>query len=105
MDLAVARDLSIILLALEGMVLMAIPLAAFYFMIQGMRKGTFWLKMTGLPFALRITRLAADQSQYYSDKITEPIVTVETKATRATGTVSGIPTALHRRSRRSKNVQ
>jgi len=81
MDLTVATNISIIILAIEGIILVAVPGVLFYFLNKGMRQGTTWLKKTGLPEAQRYTRLMADKTNEYSNKIAEPIIKVDTATT------------------------
>lgn len=100
MDLATARDISIIVLAIQGIVLVAVPGVLFYFLNKGMRKGTAWLRITGLPEAQRYTRLMADKSSEYSGKITEPIVKVDAATTEAKTMASVTLNGLRGRKRR-----
>lgn len=101
MTLAVARDLSIILLAIEAFVMALIVGAALYFMARGVRTGKLWLRKIGFPEAQRYARLVAVQTQVYSDKVTRPLVRAETSAHRARRTVAAVPGLFrNRRSRR-----
>ena len=104
MDLATARDLSIILLAIEAIILVLVPGVIFYFSIKGLRQGTKWLKITGLPEAQRYTRLMADKTNEYSAKIAEPITKVDTASIQARTTASSTWQGLRRRRQRSKHV-
>ena len=97
MNLATARDLSIILLAIEAIILVVIPLVVFYYMNKALRGGTLWLKRTGLPQAQKYTRLAADKTNEYSEKITEPIIKVEQTTTQAKVTAGTLSKVLRRR--------
>ena len=103
MDLATARNISIIILAIEGIVLVAIPGVLFYFLNKGMRKGSSWLKSIGLPQAQHYTRLVADKTNEYSNKIAEPIIKVET-ATTEVQTMTGMALNGLRGRKRDKNV-
>ncbi|MBX7235639.1 MAG: hypothetical protein K1X65_14730 [Caldilineales bacterium] len=101
MTLATARDLSIILLAIEAFVFALVIGAALYFVTRGMRRGNQWLRTIGFPEAQRYARLIAEQTQVYSDKVTRPIVQVETSTHRARRTVAAVPGLFrNRRSRR-----
>ncbi len=104
MDLATARNLSIILLAIEGFILVLVPGAIFYFSIKGLRQGTKWLKIIGLPEAQRYTRLVADKTNEYSARIAEPITKVETATTQTYTTATATWNGLRRRRQRSKHV-
>jgi hypothetical protein len=104
MDLAIARDLSIILLAIEAIILVAVPGVIFYFSIKGLRQGTRWLKITGLPEAQRYTRLMADKTNEYSARIADPITKVDAAGARARTTASATWQGLRRRRQRSKHV-
>ncbi len=103
MDLRTAADISIIILAIEGIVLVAVPGVLFYFLNKGMRKGTSWLKSTGLPEAQRYTRLMADKTNEYSGKITEPIIKVDTATTEVQSAARMTFNGLRGR-KRNKNV-
>ena len=103
MDLATARDLSIIILAIEGIVLVAVPGVLFFFLNKGMRQGSTWLKITGLPQAQRYTRLMADKTSEYSGKITEPFIKVDTATTEAKTMASSTLNGLRGR-KRKRNV-
>ena len=103
MDLATARDISIIVLAIQGIILVAVPGVLFYFLNKGMRKGSNWLKITGLPQAQYYTRLVADKTSEYSVKITEPIIKVDAATTEAKTMASSTLNGLRGRQRR-KNV-
>ncbi|MCP4164877.1 MAG: hypothetical protein GY759_03155 [Chloroflexi bacterium] len=104
MDLATARDLSLIWLAFLGIILTLVPAAAFYFSIRGMNVGTKWLRKIGLPEAQKYTRLMADKTNEYTAKVTDPITEVETAVTQAKSTVSSVPTVLRRRRQRSDHA-
>ena len=104
MDLATARDLSIILLAIEIFILVLVPGAIFYFSVKGLRQGQKWLKVTGLPEAQRYTRLAADKSSEYSIKIAEPFIKVDTVTTQTRKTARATWSGLRSRRQRSKHV-
>lgn len=97
MNLATARNISIIILAIEAIILVLIPLVMFYFMNKGLRQGTLWLKKTGLPQAQKYTRLAADKTNEYSGKITDPIIKVEKSTTQVKETVGTVSKSLRRR--------
>ena len=103
MDLATARDISIVVLAIQGIILVAVPGVLFYYLNKGMRQGTSWLKRIGLPEAQRYTRLMADKTNEYSGKIAEPIIKVDSAKTEvqtlASMTLSGL-----RGRKRNKNV-
>ncbi len=104
MDLATARDLSIILLAIEIFILVLVPGAIFYFSIKGLRQGQKWLKITGLPEAQRYTRLVADKSNEYSAKIADPFIKVDTVTIQTRKTARATWSGLRSRRQRSKHV-
>lgn len=91
MTLAVARDLSIILLAIEAFVMALVIGVALYFMARGMRMGNQWLRGVGFPEAQRYARLVAQQTQTYSNKVTQPIVGFESSTHRVRRTVAAVP--------------
>jgi len=103
MELETARNISIIILAIEGMILVAIPGVLFFYLNKGMRRGSAWLKTTGLPQAQRYTRLVADKTSEYSGKIVKPIVEVDAATTEAKTMASSTLNGLRGRQRR-KNV-
>ncbi len=101
MTLAVARDLSIILLAIEAFVVALVIGVALYFVTRGTRMGKLWLRRIGFPEAQRYARLIAQQTQVYSDKVTQPIVQLETTSHRIRRTLTAVPLMFRpRRSRR-----
>lgn len=101
MTLAIARDLSIILLAIGVFVFVLIIGAALFFVARGMRMGNQWLRGVGFPTAQRYARLVAEQSQVYASKVTHPVVQVETSAHRVRRTAAAIPGVIRlRRPRR-----
>ena len=105
MDLATARDLSILFLAIVGIILAAIPLVLFYYLNRGLRNGRRWLQKTGLPQAQRYTRLMADKTNAYSVKIAQPVVKIDAKAAQTQTAMRAALTQLrNRRPQRSNHV-
>jgi hypothetical protein len=90
MSLGDWRDVSIILLALEALIIGLIYGAIFYYLRKGFRITTIWLSQIGLPGGRRYARTAKDITQQYSKKIVRPIVSAETTLTRTTRTVGHI---------------
>lgn len=97
MTLATARDLSIILLSLEALVITLILGAVLFLTTRGLSQGIRWLRTIGFPEVQRYGRLVSDQTKFYSAKVTAPIVAVETTVHQARGSVSAIPRFLRRR--------
>lgn len=97
MTLSTAADLSIILLAIEAFVVAVALGALLFFAARGMRMGNKWLRRIGFPEAQRYARLMSSQTQTYSNKITQPIVSAETATHRVRKTVSAIPRTIAQR--------
>ncbi len=94
------RDLSIILLAVEAMLIGLIYGLIFYYLWKGFRIATAWLGLTGFPEGRRYARLMRDITQQYSKKIVRPVVKTEatlTRTSRALGAVAEIPKQRTRR--------
>ena len=101
MTLRTAADLSIILLAIEAFAVAVVLGVVLFYAARGMRMGNKWLRRIGFPEAQRYARLMASQTQTYSNKVTQPIVSVETSTHRVRRTVTAIPGVIgSRRSRR-----
>ena len=73
------RDVSIILLAFEAMVIGLVYGAVFYYLWKGFRVAHGWLQKIGLPQGQRYARLARQYTYYYSHKTVKPVVELETK--------------------------
>jgi hypothetical protein len=100
MTLADWRDVSIILLALEAIVIGIIYGAAFYYFWKGVRIARAWLSTKGFPEGQRYTRLMKTYTNQYSKKIVRPVVKAEATVTRATKTVGTLASAPKQRTRR-----
>lgn len=100
MNLAIARDLSIILLAIEAFVAALVMGVMLYYVTRGVRMGKLWLRNIGFPEAQRYGRLVAQQTQVYSNKVTQPIVQIETTGYRIRRTFTAIPLMFRPRGRR-----
>ncbi len=88
------RDISLILLAVEAMLIGLIYGLIFYYLWKGFRVATAWLGLTGLPEGRRYARMMRDISRQYSKKIVRPVVKIEatlTRASRTLGSVTEIP--------------
>ena len=94
------RDVSLILLSLEGMAIALIWGIIFYYLWKGFRVAYRWLQWTGLPQGRRYTSLMKTYSQYYSYKIARPIVKTDEVMTQATGIIRALGTPSRSRSRR-----
>ncbi len=101
MTLATARDLSIILLSLEALVIMIILGAVLFLTTRGLNQGVRWLRTIGFPEAQRFGRLVADQTTVYSAKVAAPIVGLETTVHQVRGAARAMPRLLRQRRRRS----
>lgn len=71
------RDLSLILLALEGMLVALIYGVIFYVLWKGLRIAHQWLRTIGLPEGNRYALLARQYTQELSQRIVRPFVQVE----------------------------
>ena len=94
------RDVSIILLAVEAMLIGLVYGLIFYYLWKGFRIVTTWLGLTGLPEGRRYARLIRDYSQQYSKKIVRPVIKVETALTRTTRTLGTLTEIPQQRTRR-----
>ncbi len=94
------RDVSLILLALEGMLIALIWGVIFYYLWRGCRIAYRWLQWTGLPQGRRYTAFMKTYSRYYSYKIVKPIVKTEEVMTQAAGIVRTLSNPSRSRSRR-----
>ena len=94
------RDLSIILLAIEAIVIATIYGVVFYYLWKGFRIATTWLRTTGLPQSNLYSRLLRDKTKTYSKKIVRPIVQVETTTSEISNTVRTITDIPKQRTRR-----
>ena len=76
MDLAVLRDISLIILALEAILFCAIPLVLLYFLYLGVRSA----KVAVAPYALRVKRYfykTNDIIQKGCRLVSEPVIKTE----------------------------
>jgi hypothetical protein len=101
MSLGDWRDLSIILLAVEGIIIALIYGIIFYYLWKGFRVAHQWLQRTGLPQGQRYAGLAKRYTRYYSHKAVKPVVQAESKL----GEVSGMVRALQSPSSHSRSRQ
>ncbi|NOX63167.1 MAG: hypothetical protein GXP42_14675 [Chloroflexi bacterium] len=99
MNLATGRDLALIFLAIESIVIVLVLGVALYFSYKYTREAARWLRRIGLPQAQRYTSLASKMSREYSQKVTDPIIQTETKISQVTGAISAFSKALQRRQR------
>ena len=79
------RDVSIILLSLEGILIGLIYGAIFYFLWKGFRIAHGWLQRIGLPQGRRYAALVRWYTFRYSRKVVKPFVTAEAVASQTTG--------------------
>ncbi len=100
MSLGDWRDISLILLSLEALVIGLIYGVIFYYLWKGFRITTIWLSHIGLPEARRYAHLAKTYSYQYSKKIVRPIISVETTLTRTTRTAGHLVPTPKQRTRR-----
>ncbi len=71
------RDLSLILLALEGMIIALVYGVIFYFLWKGFRMAYQWLQTIGLPEGRRYSLLARQYTQELSQRVVRPFVRIE----------------------------
>lgn len=100
MTIASWRDASLILLAIEAIIIALIPGLAFYFSWKGLRIATSWLRATGLPEGQRYSRLMKEVTQRYSKKVVRPVVKIETTLTQTSQTLNSVTTIPKQRTRR-----
>jgi hypothetical protein len=94
------RDVSIILLAIEAIVIGIVYGLIFYYLWKGFRIATGWLRLTGLPQGRRYSYQIKNITQQYSKKVVRPIVKVETTLDRTTRTLGHIASTPKQRTRR-----
>ncbi len=94
------RDASIILLAIEAIIIGIVYGLIFYYLWKGFRTATGWLRLTGLPQGRRYSRQIKTITQQYSQKVVRPIVKMETALDRATRTIGYIASTPKQRTRR-----
>ena len=94
------RDVSIILLAVEAMLIGLIYGLIFYYLWKGFRIATAWLGLTGLPEGRRYARMMRDLTQQYSKKIARPVVKIESTLTRTSRTLGSVTEIPKQRTRR-----
>ena len=75
------RDIAIILLAIESIILALIPGVLFFVLWKVTRKGIKWLSDIGFPKAKHYSRLTSETTQIYSQKINRPVVMLESNKT------------------------
>jgi len=100
MTLANWRDISLILLAVEAIILALIPGLIFYFLWKGFRTATSWLRMIGLPEGQRYSRMMKEVTQRYSKKVVRPVAKIETTLTQTSQTLNSVATIPKQRTRR-----
>lgn len=101
MTLATARDLSIILLSLEVLVIVLLLGAVLFLTTRGLSQGIKWLRTIGFPEVQRYSRLVADRTAVYSAKVTDPIVGLETTIHQTRRAARAMPRLLRQRRQRS----
>ncbi len=77
MTLAIARDLALLVLLAQGCVVTLVLGAGLFLATRGLRKGLRWLEGTGFPRLHRFARVLAEQSHWYSAKVTAPLLELE----------------------------
>jgi len=85
MSLGDWRDVSVILLSLEALVIGLIYGAIFYFLWKGSRIAHRWLANIGLPQGRRYAALARWYTTRYSKKTIRPFVTIHAVTSETTG--------------------
>ena len=100
MSLGDWRDISIILLSVEAMLIGVIYGLIFYYLWKGFRIARGWLIANGLPTGQRYSRQIKEITQQYSKKVVRPVVKVETTLTRASNTVGAVTRIPKQRTRR-----
>lgn len=99
MGLELATNLALIFLIIESAVIVVVVGTILYFLWRGATMASRWLRAIGMPNAKKYSRLVADETNRYSNKITEPIVKVDTQITQVTATIGAIPRLLRKRQR------
>ncbi len=85
MTLSDWRDVSIILLALEAMVIGFVYGAIFYYSWKGLRIAYGWFSGVGLPQGRRYASLVRWYVHTYSQKVVKPFILIHTVTTQARG--------------------
>jgi len=100
MTLADWRDVSLILLFLEAIVIGILYGLFFYYSWKAVRITRGWLSTKGFPEGQRYTRLMKTYTQQYSKKVVRPVVKTEAVFTRTSRTLGTIVSAPKQRKRR-----
>ncbi|HEY81603.1 MAG TPA: hypothetical protein EYP25_08680 [Anaerolineae bacterium] len=90
MTLSDWRDISLILLALEGVVILLIYGVILYYAWKGLRIAYRWLQGMGLPQSRRYAALMKGYATRYSQKIVRPLIAAEAAYDQATGVIRAI---------------
>ncbi len=85
MTLSDWRDLSLILLALEGVIIALIYGAIFYYLWKGFRFVHRWLQRVGFPQGQRYSMSMKVYTLYYSRKVAKPLAAAESLQNQAAG--------------------
>lgn len=99
MSLPTARDLALIFLIIESFMIALVLGVVLYYAQHYTRETVRWLREFGFPEAQRYTRLASQMSREYSQKVTDPVIRVETTLSQITGAISAFSNAMQRRRR------
>ncbi len=99
MTISNLRDISLILLAIEALLIGAIYGLIFFFIWKSFRIATKWLRGQGLPRAQKYAALAKEGSQQYSKKVAGPVVQLETRLTQVSRTMEEIAAFTKQRNR------
>ena len=94
------RDLSLILLAFEAIVIGLVYGLIFYYLWKGFRIATTWLRGRGLPESRRYSRMIKQITQQTSEKIVQPFITLEATWRQAAQTIDSIAHVPKQRNRR-----
>lgn len=89
MTLAQARDIAIVILAIQGIVAALVPLVALYYAIMGLRALRVKL-LIYLPRGRAIFGLAARRAKGMGQVLTEPLIRVETPKAALRGLVRAV---------------
>ncbi len=95
MNLGDWRDVSLILLALEAMLIGLIYGVIFYYLWKGARIAHGWLSAIGLPLGRRYTRLIKRYTQHYSYKVAQPFARADMLLSRTKSILHALGASRH----------
>ena len=89
MSLATGRDIALVVLVIEAIILGLVPLAVFYYAIRGMRSLRSWLDPK-MPVARAQLERVAHSTRTISDYIVAPVLGVGSRRWQVQGTIQAL---------------